>query len=299
MPQDASIVYFSESQAAVYPPLQALMSVGSKVIEDYMPAFDALLRSGLLVEIVTGVLSDLEAHRGRLDMSCEARDWRLLRTELWTLGVRKLPTLSLDDTATVTLDDGRRRTVAALPNDAMIGVLGTGRVTANVYRATSRRDGQLFDRGHRVEFVQQRELAAGDHLVLRAADDLVDFVAVTGEVVMIEFALRDAMRIVWNYYPDTLQAAFASSASVEATRMEFAIELFQRFKERKAVPTLLRIAREHTHHWVRWKAVKAMLHIDLDSGLAALDVALRDPHDHVRKAAQTTLNNFRQANLVG
>jgi hypothetical protein len=156
----------------------------------------------------------------------------------------------------------------------------------------------VFRRDHRVELVEECRLSGGDQLLLHAADDVADFFEVTGEVATVELALVNARRIVWNYDVATRQAAFASSGSVDATRMEFAIEVFRLFGDKATLPNLSRIAREHTHHWVRWKAVKTMLQIDLPAGLAALDTAMQDAHAHVRNAARATLDNLCNANLV-
>ena len=58
------------------------------------------------------------------------------------------------------------------------------------------------------------------------------------------------------------------------------------------------VARDHNHHWVRWKAVKTILHLDLEQGIAAVRAALDDRHEHVRTAAAATLRKLTEANLV-
>jgi hypothetical protein len=304
---DMSVIYFSEEQAATHPHLRELVAIKSKAVSDYKAAFATLLGSSFLTDVVTEVLQDPEAHRARIESSGEDQDWRLLRTEEFTLGVRKLPALAFGEAAPTPsvaanipagLEKGVRRIIAALPNDALIGVVGNGNLTADLYRSATDRDHDVFDRKHRIELFERKQLKSGDQLLMRAGNDLMNFVEVKGEVATLELAIRDADRIVWNYDLDTLEAVYASSASIEATRMEFAIELFRVFNERKALPSLLRIAKEHTHHWVRWKAVKTMLHIDRQAGIEALYATLEDKHEHVRRATQKTLDNFRTANIL-
>jgi hypothetical protein len=294
-----SIFFLDRDEALTVAPLRALIEVDSAKVEDYVPAFQALLASSFLPDLLRRTLGDLDGLRARLDKSCEERDWRLLLTDRFSLGVRKLPSFSLLDGDRKVVAPGMgQRFLTALPNDVLVGVCGKGSITADHYRSAFARDQEVFDRRHRVELVGRRTYVPGEHLMMHASEEIADMLEVKGDLAVLEFALTDARRIVWNYDAETKQAAFASSGSVDATRIEFAMEMFRLFKAKKALPTLLRIAREHGHHWVRWKAVKIMLQLDVTAGLEALEAARQDPHQHVRKAAESTLANFRNANLI-
>ena len=215
----------------------------------------------------------------------------------FTLAVRSLPVRAV---YTPPSDPFRsdRKFLIALPNDILLGVIGSGRVSVELYRSASPRSSDVFSRQHRLERVGTRQVEPGEVIALRAGHDVVDFWAVDADAVIVELALLKADRIVWNYDAETLQAAFASSASVDATRVEYAIELFQLLRYADAVPNLLHLVREHGHHGVRWKAVKAILHLDLAQGISALRIAVDDPHEHVRNAARATLRNLTEAKLV-
>jgi hypothetical protein len=288
------VFFLTPEQAREHAPLRALLDVGSFAIDEYAAPFAALLRSGFVSQLVVDTLANLERDATRVDATAEDADWRLLLTEHFSLGLRTPPRYALDGTAA--RQPGR--TLSAIPNDVLIGIIGSGSVRANLYRSASPRDPEVFRRDHRIELVGERRLRAGDQLLLRACEDVLDVVEVDGDVAMVELALTNALRIVWNYDAETLAARFASSGSVDATRMEFALELFRIFEDKASLPHLGRIAREYTHHWVRWKAVKTMLQLDLAAGLTALDGAVDDAHPHVRNAARATLQNLRNANLV-
>lgn len=292
-----AVFYIDAAAAADHAALGPLVAVASSRIEDYVAPFAALVQSSFLRDLVTTALADLDGIRERLDATGEDRDWRLLLTDHFSLGVRVLPAFNLLETPPA-LPPGARRTIAALPNDVLVGVAGDGHIGANLYRSAFDRDDTVFRRDHYLVPAGRRTLTGGDHVLLRACNDVVDFVEVAGRVVMLELALTAARPIVWNYDAETLKAAFASSGAVDATRMEFAIDLFHTLGAREAVPNLRRIAREHTHHWLRWKAIKALLHLDLTAGSEALSAAVDDPHPHVRNAARATLANLRQAKLV-
>jgi hypothetical protein len=292
--------FLTPEHAAQHPELRALLDVDSLVITDYIPSFQALLRSNFVEELVATTLRGIGTYTLDLDASTDDSEWRLLLTDRFSLRLGKVP--RIPDPQGGRRPDGvpapAGRTLAALPNDILMGVKGHGTLTANFYRSAFDRDQDVFTKEHRIELIEQRRLAAGDYVLLRASQDVIEFVESDGGVITLDLALTKANTIVWNYDPDTLRALFASSGSVNATRMEFTIELFRVFKDRQAIPNLLRIVKEHEFHWIRWEAVKALLHIDLDSGKHALDVASLDSHRHVRAAAAKTLVNLRAASLI-
>jgi hypothetical protein len=291
-----ALFFLETADADKYPLLRTLVAVASPRIDDYVAPFCALIRSSFLRDIVAGPLADLDGQRDTLDATAEERDWRIILTEHFSLNVRVLPTFALADAPK--REGSARRTIAALPNDILAGVVGEGQIRANLYESAFERDDAVFRRDHHLVRAGSRAFGPGDHFILRASHDVVDFVEVSGRVALVELALTQPRPIVWNYDAETLRAAYASSGAVDATRMEFAIELFHVFGAREAVPTLSRIAREHGHHWLRWKAVKTLLHLDLAAGSEALQLAIDDPHPHVRNAARATLANLRDAKLV-
>jgi hypothetical protein len=294
--------FLTKEQATKYEALRALIAVDSTVIEDYVPAFEALLASRFLSELVTTSLKEVQGYDLRLDASTEETDWRVVLTDRFSLAVRQIPKFTLGQSTAATRPGPAvavfRRTLTAIPNDFLLGVMGRGAVTVDLYRSAFDRDEEVFSPAHRIEHVERRRIRPGAWVLTHASREVIDIVEVEDDVVSIEFALTAARTVVWNYDAETLRASFASSGSVEGTRMEFAIELFRRFKDRNALTNLVRIARDHKCHWVRWKAVQAAVQIDPASGREALDVALADAHVHVRNAAQATLDNLRNANLI-
>jgi hypothetical protein len=292
-----AIYFFNREQAAQYEALRDLMAVGSFAIEDYAEPFDRLVRSSFLTDLVRETIADVDGLKDRLESSSGNGDWRLLLTDHFSLNVRTIGRNPQADMLAPFAASAPRH-VSALPNNVLMGVKGSGTLRTNLFRSAFERDPEVFRRDHRVELIGERTLRDGDQLLLRASEDVLDFVEVIGEVATIELALINAHRLVWNYDAATGQAAFATSGSVDATRMEFALDLFRLFGDTGALPNLARVAREHTHHWIRWKAVKIMLQLDLESGLAALEGALQDAHAHVRNAARATFVNLRNANLA-
>ncbi|MEQ1565949.1 MAG: hypothetical protein ABMA64_09955 [Myxococcota bacterium] len=286
--------YLDLDQARGYPELRPLLAVESLELEEYVAPFTDLMRSGFLARVISEALGLLRSSTERFGGSTSELDWLLLRTPRFSLGLRTTPRQA-ETFAGLNLP---RPLLVALPNDVMMGFVGHGTAEVELFRSAFPRDQDVFRTDHHLERLGCREVRDGSILELRAGDDVARFTRTDERLAVLELAILAPRRLVWNYDPDTLQARHAASASVEATRTEFAIELFERFAYIEAVPNLLALGRSSPQHWVRWRALTAALKLDLRQSLGSLRAATQDdPHPHVRNAARATLDNLERAGL--
>jgi len=139
----------------------------------------------------------------------------------------------------------------------------------------------------------QRVLGIGEIIDVRAAYDIVDFQpqADVTSLVM-NFSSKTPVGYTWEFDRSTLLPVRFVPSDNTWSRVDYAIQLITALGDRDYVPTLRRLAAEHPAHFVRWSAIRGVVQLDYDAGLALLGDAASDGHSHVRNAALRTLNNF-------
>lgn len=134
-------------------------------------------------------------------------------------------------------------------------------------------------------------LRDGAHLVVNRGRHGFESEAVRGDVWLLQVVMGAYEQLIRHFDRDTLRPLGVSSASYHATRMEFIVDLLVRLPPPDVSLILKRIARTSEFHFVRWKALKALVEVDYEDGFSELEHAgSNDSHPHVRRAAQRSID---------
>ncbi|RNF82857.1 HEAT repeat domain-containing protein [Montanilutibacter psychrotolerans] len=181
--------------------------------------------------------------------------------------------------------------ISVFANDMLHLVLGRGSVTIDCYRIASEPSGQpaLHRDGAR------RTLRSGEMFSAIGSREAVEIVAADPGTWLLRVVRSEHGPLVQHFDRVTLRRCGTSSANMHASRIEFVLDLFKRFGHSEAAETVETLQSSSRFHFVRWKAVQTLLHLDYGRGQAALQRALADPHPQLRRAAATTLANLERA----
>jgi hypothetical protein len=177
--------------------------------------------------------------------------------------------------------------VEVLANDMVYLVLGQGRVTITRYSVDDAVTGQprLLEAG-------ESEFSPFESFVVAAGREAIEVSAAGGDVWLLQLVMSEHQTLVQHFDKGSMQRVATTSANYHASRIEFVLELFKRFRHVDASELVDSIGTCSRFHFVRWKAIQTLLHLDLTRGQAALVRALDDSHPQVRQAASKTLTNF-------
>lgn len=181
--------------------------------------------------------------------------------------------------------------ISVFANDMLHLVLGRGSVTVDRYRIVS----QAPDQAGLHRDGARRTLRAGAMFTARGSHEAVEIVAADPGTWLLRVVRNEHGPLVQHFDRVTLRRCGTSSANMHASRIEFALDLFKRFGHSEAAATVEALQSSSRFHFVRWKAVQTLLHLDYTRGRAALERALADPHPQLRRAAATTLANLERA----
>lgn len=174
-------------------------------------------------------------------------------------------------------------TIEVLANDMCYMVLGQGRVHFDRYEVDACGDSEH----RRLRKIGPAAYSQFELFTVAGAREAIQIVGVDGEPWLLQLVLSEHSTLV-HTYDQNLQLARTASANFHASRIEFVFDLFKRFGYSDAAGIVERVGSSSRFHFVRWKAVQTMLHLDFSRGLRLLDDALLDPHPHVRRAASRT-----------
>jgi HEAT repeats len=158
-----------------------------------------------------------------------------------------------------------------------------------------------FRRDAVLQKVSSKTYAAGALLRLRAGFDLAEFLPELGsETMLINFTPKGMpVDYCWVYDKSSLRPVRLVPAEPSWSRLDYAAQTMAQLGDEDSIPALTRLAREHPAHFVRWTAVQSVVTLDPDAGMQLVLEARRDPHAHVRRAAQKTLARFEQLTAAG
>jgi hypothetical protein len=137
-----------------------------------------------------------------------------------------------------------------------------------------------------------------ESFTVAAGREAVEIVATHGDVWLLQLVLSEHQPLVRHFAKDTMQLVGTSSANFHASRIEFVLDLFKRFRHVEAADIVDAIGTTSRFHFVRWKAVQTLLHLDIARGRTALERALADSHPQVRQAASKTISNLAKNSLT-
>jgi hypothetical protein len=212
-----------------------------------------------------------------------AGDWHagevaLQRTPCWALSLVLL--------------DGPRRYIHALPYLALYSPLGGSRLEATRYRLPEGYANDVFDPSLRLR--KEGQVSAGTGELLRIESDrfAYDF-DIRQPVPVLRLASNTLLPLEWLFSKSTLQAWQANDADLRFTQLRVGAYVAGRLAHQSSIEALRRLS-THSHHAVRWAAIQSLGRLDRAEALARIRDALADPHPHVRRAAQKTLDQVER-----
>jgi len=105
------------------------------------------------------------------------------------------------------------------------------------------------------------------------------------------FTSRYIQPLEWLFSKTTLQAWQANDADMHFTQLRVATQVLGKIAHQSSLEPLLKLS-AHAHHAVRWAAIQNMGRINRTAALTRVQEAVSDPHPHVRRAAQKTLQQL-------
>lgn len=277
-------------QAAGLDNILALLDSCSTCIDDYTPMLAAAAVAGefrVLAALLLGSLDD-ESLTGRGAYQAEDQI-EVCRDEIKTILLVKVPEMDLRLSSAG--PRGGRQFVRAhlglLPNDASFLFLGDGAMELRHLQVVPESAGDcLEDRG-------VVRYTSSDVMTLRRDKDAFDTISVSGTIWLLQLVINEHSDLVYHYDRESLQRSGVSSANFHASRMEFAIDIFKLFPVEGTLDMLEHIYESSRFYFVRWKAVQAMLLLNLQRGTCVLMRASSDDHPQIRIAADRTIQNLR------
>lgn len=97
----------------------------------------------------------------------------------------------------------------------------------------------------------------------------------------------------WLFSKATLQAWQANDADIAFTQLRVAAYVLGKVAHQSSVEPLKKLS-AHPHHAVRWAAIQNLGRLNRSEALVKIREAVSDPHPHVRRAAQKTLEQIQK-----
>ena len=178
------------------------------------------------------------------------------------------------------------------PYDALIQRMNEGSSEVRYYRLPHGAANEVVDLSARLESAGTRDFAKGDVLVKRAESDIVDLAgSADAPVVTAQLHLASKGGLDWTFDRQSLAPIGATENDPAESHLVSLIRAAALFDETDL--RLLRRALLHPSHNVRWAALQAIGKLDADTAAALLPELGRDPHPHVRRAAERTLARLK------
>lgn len=152
----------------------------------------------------------------------------------------------------------------------------------------------VFDPARKIISGGLVQLNVSDVLECRAAVDCSSL-SVTDPAVMFEMRSKAIYSFQWLYDSITLVPKRLLFVDPHDMRAQLALLTALNLGCAELAPSV-RSFLDHPNHFIRWFAVKSLVHLEPDNMSAHLEVAVRDRHAQVRAAA---LQLLQQANIAG
>lgn len=268
----------------------AILDSRSTRIEDYVPPLKAAAAAEFkdLAELLLSCMDD-NSLKGRGAYQTDDHI-EIFRDEVKTMLLAKVPQMGLEFSA-VRSDGGSsfsRTQLSLLANDACFMFLGSGTMQLRHLEVVPDSDGEELRHSRVVSY------SGGDVATIRRGEDAFETMSVNGTIWLLQLIINEHSDLVSHYDRHSLRRTGVSSASVHASRLEFAMDILARFPAEGALDRLEMIYETSRFYFVRWKAVKTLLRLDLQRGAGVLMRARSDAHPQVRAAADRTIQSLRQ-----
>jgi hypothetical protein len=249
-------------------------------------ALATLTRSNFLADLLTWELECLRRDPDYIPCPRGARDFAVLQLGLLTLGV-------------LVFDADPEP-----PSPLLFGFcehnistnIGPGPVLVERWRQAWDGPPEIFDRSRSLIALAPVHLRVGETFTCRAHSDVVRMRGVDAATVVISLTRLQATRLRWVYDAATLLPVRAEAADLRAARIDYAMTLLSALGHTAAAPVIATLL-DHPDHFVRWSAVRRVMELDPALGEPLVHRALTDPHPHVQRAAQRSLERLNALRL--
>jgi len=184
-----------------------------------------------------------------------------------------------------------RRFIHALPYYAFYSPLAEDLVVDR-YRLPNGFRNDVFDPSLRISHLDTLNIAKGDVLKLETQQYAYDF-RLTKSLPILRFVSRCVRPLEWLFSRSTLQAWQANDAELRLTQLRVAAHALGKIAHQSSIEPLQRLS-SHSHHAVRWAAIQNLGRLSRSAALAKIKEAVNDPHPHVKRAAQKTLEQLSE-----
>lgn len=185
--------------------------------------------------------------------------------------------------------DSPRRFIHALPFLAFYVPLNSD-LGGERYRLPVGFRNDVFDPSLRLEPAGTVAVAAGEPLRLETGTYAYDL-HISRDMPLLRFASTALRPLEWLFGKSTLQAWQANDAELSSTQLRVAAYVLGKIAHHSSVAPLRKLS-SHDHHAVRWAAIQNLGRLSRTEALVKIREAVNDPHPHVRRAAQKTLDQI-------
>ncbi len=180
--------------------------------------------------------------------------------------------------------------ISSISQSMIFGLLTPVEFTIQMYRKCVGDLGH-FDMTDQVELVKVETLSRHDVAFFDAESIFVN-IAFDRKYVSLNLSEKVATRSITERYDAVSgRAKYASAANSDLTRIEYACEVLKELGNSESVLPLRKLC-AHPAHFVRWKAVEALINVDYGAGVDVIREMQTDAHPHIRVAASQALRSL-------
>lgn len=173
----------------------------------------------------------------------------------------------------------------------MVGFLSDKPMAVRRFKLSEGHTFDVFDSAARLELVDQFELPPRQRLTISGYDEVVQFDTEAEDTCALMAGSRWTTSQVWSF-SGNLTPLGASLTSLTSSILVSMLDEISRTKFKGAAKHVMDLL-DHPDHTVRWTAVKCLGAIGSDLTIRALEQSVRDPHPHIRGAAERTLDQMK------
>lgn len=190
----------------------------------------------------------------------------------------------------VALLDRPRQYVHTSPYLAYFAPIGRQALAYDLYELPAVYRNDVFDPSVRLQRAGTGRAAPGELLSIQSQQYAYDFL-IDEPVLVVKLQTAPYQPLEWLFNKETLYAWQANDSDVRATQMRVAAYLLGKMAHPSSAEPL-ELLTTHPHHAVRWAAIQNLGRLSRKQAIAKLNEALQDPHPHIRRAAQKTLQQL-------
>lgn len=240
------------------------------------PALRTLLASGYVTEALNRELAALAAdpcHLGRWLPS----EWVLHRGPGYALTVSRF--------------EQTRRFIHALPFYALLSPLSREGLHWHRYKLPADYHNPVFVPGLLLEPDGEDRIAPGGIVALHSDRYAYDF-QLPEPVLVLKLSTSAIRPLEWLFSREQRTSWQGNDADLSSTQLRVAADVLGKFAHQSSLPAL-KLLTGHRHHAVRWAAIQSLGRLSRSEAIAQLQASLQDPHPHIRRAAQKTLDQLQ------